>query len=101
MLSICAYFTIIILIAAALAAAERVRIAHMFLPAVCYTGLTASALLVLGLARLVPYVFAASGVAAAVVLAVVLVRDRKAAVYVLTTELAVFAAIAFACVLLN
>ena len=101
MLSICACFTIIILIAAALAAAERVRIAHMFLPAVCYTGLTASALLVLGLAGMVPYVFAASGVAAAVVLAVVLVRDRKAAVYVLTTELAVFAAIAFACVLLN
>ena len=95
------YFLSVAAIASALAVAAGVRIGHMLMPAICLSGLAAVILLVAGVPGACPFVFGILGAAGAAYTAVRVVKDRKNAVYVLTTEFFIFSLFATLCFILN
>lgn len=95
------YFIFTIFIASALSVAAGTRIGHMLLPSICLSGVVAVFLLVAGVPEACPYVFGFLALTGAVYTAVKIIRDRKNAVYVLTTEFFVFTVFAALCFILN
>ncbi|MBR5060027.1 MAG: hypothetical protein IKX06_04560 [Clostridia bacterium] len=95
------YFLFIVCIASAMAVAAGVRIGHTLMPAICLSGIVALVLLVAGVPGACPFVFGGSGIVCAAYTAARIVKDRKNAIYVLTTEIFVFTAFAAICVVLN